>query len=105
MERINKFQCKIKQGPYYICVCCERGHYKNSTVLYKPDKYQIKVEDHTTLKENEGQKVFSPKLIVEPLYFEKMRKIILNYVFLGPNEPIYLLYGSCHCSAFTYWLP
>ena len=50
MERINKFQCKIKQGSYYICVCCERGHYKNSTVLYKPDKYQIKVEDHTTFK-------------------------------------------------------
>ena len=50
MESINKFQRKIKQGPYYICVCCERGHYKNSTVLYKPDKYQIKVEDHTTLK-------------------------------------------------------
>ena len=51
IERINNFQCKIKQGPYYICVCCERGHYKNSTVLYKPEKYQIWVEGYTnTLK-------------------------------------------------------
>ena len=49
-ERINKFRCKIKQGPYFICVCCERGHYEGSTVLYNPDKYQIKVEDHTSLK-------------------------------------------------------
>ena len=49
-ERINKFRCKIKQGPYFICVCCERGHYEGATVLYNPDKYQIKVEDRTSLK-------------------------------------------------------
>ena len=50
IERIDRFQSKIKQGPYYVCVCCERGHYKNSTILYKPEKYQIKVDDYTILK-------------------------------------------------------
>ena len=50
IERIERFRCQINQGPYFICVCCQRGLYKNSTVLYKPDKYQIRVEDYTNLK-------------------------------------------------------
>ena len=49
-DRLKGFNGKIQECPIYICVCCERGHCKGSTVLYKPEKYILKVENHTCLK-------------------------------------------------------
>lgn len=48
-DRIEAFKCKISEGPFYICVCCERLHYRDSVVLYDANRYLIDVEIHTML--------------------------------------------------------
>ena len=49
MDRIQQFRNLIQEGPNYVCVCCQRGHYKSSVVIYNPIKCLITVESCTEL--------------------------------------------------------
>ena len=40
-ERISVFLKTIHEGPYYICVVCNRCHYYRSVVFFKPEAYDI----------------------------------------------------------------
>ena len=40
-DRINKFKLNIRQGPYFICVVCNRSLYNRSVKLFKIEKYEI----------------------------------------------------------------
>ena len=37
---------KVCQGPFYICVCCERLHYRDATIFFEQYKYSIQLGDH-----------------------------------------------------------
>ena len=39
-NRIKKFKEIITEGPYYICVVCNRCLYKRSVINFKIDKYE-----------------------------------------------------------------
>ncbi|XP_057310266.1 uncharacterized protein LOC130648243 [Hydractinia symbiolongicarpus] len=51
-DRISTFKRKISDGPFYICVCCERLHYRDSVVLYDARRYSIDVESYCMLVES-----------------------------------------------------
>ena len=38
-KRILNFLRSIKEGPFYICVCCHRCLYKRTVLLFKEEKY------------------------------------------------------------------
>ena len=38
-DRIKLFKNMIRDGPMYICVCCNRCLYKRSIILFSEDKY------------------------------------------------------------------
>ena len=40
-ERISKFTAMIQEGPYYVCVVCNRCLYRRSVVHFKVEKYVI----------------------------------------------------------------
>ena len=40
-QRIVKFTKQIQEGPYYVCVVCNRCHYFRSVILFKQEKYDI----------------------------------------------------------------
>ena len=44
-DRVQAFETIIQQGPYYICVCCNRCLYKRSTLLFAREKYPINTEN------------------------------------------------------------
>ena len=44
VEKINTFKKKILNGPYFICIVCNRCLYKRSAIDYKEEKYNIFVE-------------------------------------------------------------
>ena len=48
-DRIQQFRTLIQEGPNYVCVCCQRGHYKSSVVVYNPLKCVVTVESYTKL--------------------------------------------------------
>ena len=39
-KRIHRFKNLIMEGPYYICVVCNRCLYKRSVVVFKNDEYE-----------------------------------------------------------------
>ena len=43
-ERIFKFTKQIQEGPYYVCAVCNRCHYFRSVLLFKPEKYDIDID-------------------------------------------------------------
>ena len=44
---MKEFKINIKQGPYFVCVICNRSMYKRSVKLFDMEKYEIL--DDTTL--------------------------------------------------------
>ena len=40
-ERILKFTTLIKEGPYYMCVVCNRCLYNRSVMLFNAEKYVV----------------------------------------------------------------
>ena len=40
-ERILKFTEAIKEGPYYVCVICNRCLYFRSVILFKIENYEV----------------------------------------------------------------
>ena len=44
-ERISKFVELINEGPYYICVVCNRCHYFRSVVSFKSEIYDIDTDN------------------------------------------------------------
>ena len=45
LNRVSKFKNLIQEGPYFICVCCNRSFYKRSVIFFKDDKYCINTDD------------------------------------------------------------
>ena len=45
IERISRFTDLIKEGPYYICVVCNRCHYHRSVLTFKFEKYIINIDN------------------------------------------------------------
>ena len=43
--RISKFTELITEGPYYICVACNRCLYHRSVLLFKVNKYMIDIDN------------------------------------------------------------
>ena len=43
-QRTLKFTKQIQEGPYYICVVCNRCHYCRSVLLFKQEKYDIDID-------------------------------------------------------------
>ena len=43
-QRILKFTKQIQEGPYYICIVCNRCHYLRSVILFKQEKYDINID-------------------------------------------------------------
>ena len=43
-QRILKFTKQIQEGPYYVCVVCNRCHYFRSVILFKQEKYDIDID-------------------------------------------------------------
>ena len=43
-QRIIKFTKQIQEGPYYVCVVCNRCHYLRSVILFKQEKYDIDID-------------------------------------------------------------
>ena len=43
-QRILKFTKQIQEGPYYICVVCNRCHYFRSVILFKQEMYDIDID-------------------------------------------------------------
>ena len=41
INKVKKFKLAILQGPYFICVCCNRSLYKRSVKIFKEEKYKI----------------------------------------------------------------
>ena len=48
-DRIQQFRTLIQEGPNYVCVCCQRGHYKSSVMVCNPFKRVVTVESYTKL--------------------------------------------------------
>ena len=48
-DRINKFKLNIRQGPYFICVICNRSLYNRSVKLFKVEKYEILYDESLSL--------------------------------------------------------
>ena len=48
-DRINKFKLNIRQGPYFICVICNRSLYNRSLKLFKVEKYEILYDESLSL--------------------------------------------------------
>ena len=44
-ERLEKFNESVKQGPYYVCVSCNRCHYMRSIVQFKEERYNLQEDD------------------------------------------------------------
>ena len=44
-NKVQHFKELIQNGPYYICVCCNRCLYKRSVVLFKEEKYSVDTEE------------------------------------------------------------
>ena len=44
-KRISKFTSLIQEGPYYICVVCNRCLYRRCVIIFKIEKYVIDVID------------------------------------------------------------
>ena len=44
-ERISNFLKLVREGPYYICVVCNRCHYYRSVVCFKPEAYDIDADN------------------------------------------------------------
>ena len=44
-EKVSKFIEVVKQGPYYICVVCNRYLYQKSVIIFKPKIYPIDIID------------------------------------------------------------
>jgi len=40
-NRVESFKNLVQEGPFYICVCCNRCLYKRSVVLFKIEEYTI----------------------------------------------------------------
>ena len=45
IERISKFSKLIKEGPYYICIVCNRCHYQRSVIPFKSEKYVLNIDN------------------------------------------------------------
>ena len=45
-KRVTTFKAKIKDGPFYICVCCNRCLYLHSVKKFKANKYKFPIENH-----------------------------------------------------------
>jgi len=43
-QRVERFKEKKQEGPYYICVSCNRCLYKRSVVVFKEENYDINFE-------------------------------------------------------------
>ena len=44
-ERISNFLKLVQEGPYYICVICNRCHYYRSVVFFKIETYDIDADN------------------------------------------------------------
>eukprot|EP00111_Clytia_hemisphaerica_P014679 TCONS_00043273-protein len=44
-ERIAKFKTLVNEGPFYICVCCNRCLYRQTVVKYTPENYNMPEEN------------------------------------------------------------
>ena len=42
--RVERFRNAVNEGPCYICVSCNRCHYKKSVVLFQAEKYNLEDE-------------------------------------------------------------
>ena len=45
-DRIKNFKTKVNNGPYYICVVCNRSLYRRSVVLFVQEKYEMPQENY-----------------------------------------------------------
>ena len=45
LQKVKKFRKEIQEGPYYICVVCNRCLYTRSVILFKEQKYPAIEED------------------------------------------------------------
>jgi len=48
-KRVSSFKTKIKQGPCYICVCCNRCLYFHSIKKFLINKYKFPIETHCNI--------------------------------------------------------
>ena len=39
LDKVNKFKRQVKEGPYYICIVCNRSLYRRSVKLFVEEKY------------------------------------------------------------------
>ena len=39
-DKVQKFKMLIQEGPFYICVVCNRCLYKRSVLRFNPEKYE-----------------------------------------------------------------
>ena len=46
-DRVKQFKTNIKQGPYFVCVSCNRSMYQRSVKLIGIEKYNILLDDTT----------------------------------------------------------
>ena len=47
-ESIRKFRDRIQEGPYVICLICNRMLYKISVKIYRPEKYPCVIQNIVT---------------------------------------------------------
>ena len=45
MNRILKFTAMIQEGPYYVCIVCNRCLYRRSVILFNNEKYELDIPD------------------------------------------------------------
>ena len=48
-KRVTAFKAKIKDGPFYICVCCNRCLYLHSVKKFIANKYKFPIEIHCNI--------------------------------------------------------
>ena len=49
LKRVTTFKAKIKDGPFYICVCCNRCLYSHSVKKFIANKYKFPIESHCNI--------------------------------------------------------
>ena len=43
IDPVKTFKDQIKEGPFYICVVCNRSLYRRSGILFKENSYSIDI--------------------------------------------------------------
>ena len=43
IDPVKTFKDQIKEGPFYICVVCNRSLYRRSVILFKENSFSIDI--------------------------------------------------------------